>query len=108
MQLTKIAIIAVFVIILFEVLPEKSVWSIPVGEADEHLIAVPGSGGFSLLFMQKREDYKTLTREQQRFWKRILIVDDDNDITTTFKTAIEHANNYTNKRIEVYTVNDPV
>jgi len=28
--------------------------------------------------MQKQDAYKTLTREQQRFWKRILIVDDDN------------------------------
>jgi osmotically-inducible protein OsmY len=58
--------------------------------------------------MQKREAYKTLTREQQGFWKRILIVDDDNDITTTLKAAIEDANNHTNKRIEVYTANDPV
>jgi DNA-binding response OmpR family regulator len=72
------------------------------------LIAVPGSGGFSLLLMQKQ--YKTLTREQKRFWKRILIVDDDSDITTTFKAAIEDSNNRNdvNKRIEVYTSNDPV
>ena len=49
-------------------------------------------------------------KEQQRFWKRILIVDDDNDITTTFKAAIEDSNNGNdaNKRIEVYTSNDPV
>ena len=46
-------------------------------------------------------------KEQQRFWKRILIVDDDNDITTA---AIEDSNNGNdaNKRIEVYTSNDPV
>jgi CheY-like chemotaxis protein len=94
--------------LLFEVFPEKSVWSVPVRQADEHIIAVPSSGGFSLLLMKKREAYKTLTSEQQRFWKRILIVDDDNDITTTFKAAIEDSNNYTNKRIEVYTANDPV
>jgi len=36
-----------------------------------------------------------------------LIVDDDNDITTTFKAAIEYGND-ANKRIEVYTANDPV
>jgi CheY-like chemotaxis protein len=49
-------------------------------------------------------------KEQQRFWKRILIVDDDNDITTTFKAAIEDSNNGNdaNKRIEVNTSNDPV
>jgi two-component SAPR family response regulator len=78
--------------------------------ADEHIIAVPGSGGFSLLLMQKQEAYKTLTREQQRFWKRMLIVDDDADITITFKAVIEDSNKSAdvNKRIEVYTSNDPV
>jgi CheY-like chemotaxis protein len=94
----------------FEVLPEKSAWSIPVRQADEHIIAVPSSGGFSSLLMQKQEAYKTLTKEQERFWKRILIVDDDVDVTTTFKAAIEDSNdgNDANKKIEVYTANDPV
>ena len=98
-------------IILFEVVPEKTLWSIPVRQADEHMIAaVQGSGGFSFLLMQKQDAYKTLTREQQRFWKRILIVDNDKDITTTFKAAIEHSNdgNDTKRKIEVYTANDPV
>jgi DNA-binding response OmpR family regulator len=47
---------------------------------------------------------------KQRFWKRILIVDDDADITVTFKAGIEENNNYkdANSRIEVYTSNDPV
>jgi DNA-binding response OmpR family regulator len=60
--------------------------------------------------MQKQDAYKTLTKEQERFWKRILIVDDDADITVTFKAAIEDSNNGNdaNKRIEVYTANDPV
>src|SRR5215470_1910118 len=108
MQITKVIVLVGLSIILFEVLPEKSVWSIPVRQADEHMIAaVPGSGGFSFLLMQKQDAYKTLTREQQRFWKRILIIDDDNDITTTFKAAIEYGND-ANKRIEVYTANDPV
>ena len=35
-----------------------------------------------------------------------LIVDDDNDITTTFEAAIEDID--TDRRIEVYTSNDPV
>jgi CheY-like chemotaxis protein len=71
---------------------------------------IAGSGGFSVSLMQKQGEYKTLTREQERFSKRILIVDDDNDITTTFKAAIEDSNdgNDANKRIEVYTANDPV
>jgi DNA-binding response OmpR family regulator len=49
-------------------------------------------------------------KDEQRFWKRILIVDDDADITVTFKAGIEDSNNDNdgNKRIEVYTSNDPV
>jgi CheY-like chemotaxis protein len=59
--------------------------------------------------MQKQEAYKTLTKEQERFWKRILIIDDENDVTSTFKAAIEDSNNGNDvKRIEVYTANDPV
>ena len=58
--------------------------------------------------MQKQEVYKTVTKGQQRFWKRILIVDDDNDISTTFKEGIEDSNNRANKRIEVHTSNNPV
>ena len=39
-----------------------------------------------------------------------MIVDDDVDVTTTFKVVLEDSNNSTdvNKRIEVYTSNDPV
>ena len=47
-------------------------------------------------------------KEKQRFWKRILIVDDDADVTTTFKVGIEDINNDADKRIEVYTSNSPV
>jgi CheY-like chemotaxis protein len=110
MQITGVVILVGLSIILFEVFPEKSVWSIPVRQADEHMSAVPTSGGLTLLLGQKQEAYKTLTKEQQRFWKRILIVDDDNDITTTFKAVIEESNNNNdvNKRIEVYTYNNPV
>jgi two-component SAPR family response regulator len=83
--------------------------SIPIRETDEHIIGVPGSGGFSLLLMQKQEAYKTVTKERERFWKRILIVDDDVDTTITFKEAIEEINkNSVNKKIEVRTSNNPV
>jgi len=49
-------------------------------------------------------------KQDQRIWKRILIVDDNVDITTTFKVAIEDSNNDVdvNKRIQVNTSNDPV
>jgi two-component SAPR family response regulator len=51
-----------------------------------------------------------VVKDKQRFWKRILIVDDDADVTITFKVGIEDSNNSAdvNKRIEVYTSNDPV
>ena len=110
MQITGVVVLVGLSIILFEVFPEKSVWSIPAIQTDEHMIAVPASGGFTLLLRQKQEAYKTVTKQQQRFWKRILIVDDDIDVTMTFKEVIEESNNYVdvNKRIEVYTSNDPV
>ena len=41
---------------------------------------------------------------KERYWKKILIVDDDTDIITTFKFGIEYA---TNKRIVVDANNDP-
>ena len=47
--------------------------------------------------------------DKQWHWKRILIVDDNVDITTNFKTAIEDNNNITlTKKIEVHTSNNPV
>jgi len=74
MQLSKIAITVAVVIILFEVLPVKSVWSVPVRQADEHMIAaVAGSGGFSFLLMQKQDAYKTVTREQLTTLIRVIV-----------------------------------
>ena len=51
--------------------------------------------------------HPVVIKDEQRFWRRILIVDDNEDVTTTFKADIEE-NNDANKRIEVYTSNDPV
>jgi CheY-like chemotaxis protein len=40
--------------------------------------------------------------------EKILIVDDESDVTITFKAVIEESNNNNvNQRIEVYTSNDP-
>ena len=55
--------------------------------------------------------YSTVViKDEQRFWKRLLIVDDDADLTMTFRAVIEESNNDVdvNKRIEVFTSNDPV
>ena len=66
-------------------------------------------GDSLFLLKQKQEAYKTVTKEQERFWKRILIVDDDADTTITFKEVIEDSNkNSVNKKIEVHTSNNPV
>jgi DNA-binding response OmpR family regulator len=54
--------------------------------------------------------HPVVIKDKQGFWKRILIVDDDVDITTTFKVGIEESNinQDPDKRIEVYTSNNPV
>jgi CheY-like chemotaxis protein len=107
-QITGVVVLVVLSIILFELFPEKSAWSIPVRQADEHMVAVPTSGGSSLLLM-RREAHTTRTKEQQQVWKRILIIDDDADITLTFKTRIEDYNNtMLTKKIDVHTSNNPI
>jgi phage-related protein len=54
--------------------------------------------------------HPVVIKQDQGFWKRILIVDDNKYITTTFKVAIEDSNKDidVSKRIKVYTSNDPV
>ena len=54
--------------------------------------------------------HTVVIKDKQRFWKRILIIDDEADVTITFKAGIEDNNNKTdaNKRIEVYTSSNPV
>jgi two-component SAPR family response regulator len=52
--------------------------------------------------------HSVVIKDEQRFWKRILIVDDEKDITLTFKVGIEDNNTYTSRKIEVYTSNNPV
>jgi len=106
-EVTGLVVLLGLSIIFFEVVPVKSILSIPIKPEEEHMIAVPGLGGYSLMLIQKQEAYKAVTEEQRRFWKKILIVDDDPDITTTFKAAIEDNGSEANN-IEVYTANDPV
>ena len=51
--------------------------------------------------------HPVVVKDKQRFWKRILIVDDEADVTTTFKAIIEESNNDVNKKIEVHTSSNP-
>ncbi len=44
MRIVSLVVIITSVIILFELSPERSVWSIPVKLEQEHILAVPGSG----------------------------------------------------------------
>jgi CheY-like chemotaxis protein len=87
-------------IVFFEVMPESSIWSIPVEPEDEHMFAVPGLRGYSLLLIQKQdEDAKQCCQR-----RRILIVDDELDITFTFKMILEE--NGFNKQVDTY--NEPL
>ncbi len=61
-------------------------------------------------FVEDRSYSAVVIKDEQRFWKRMLIVDDDADLTMTFRAVIEDSNNDVDvsKRIEVYTSNDPI
>ena len=81
----------------------------PVKQEDEHMVGVPGSGGFSGTLIQKQgaEENKASTKEEhkkQNPWRtRILIIDDEPDITLAFRKAL------TDKGFEqVETANDPI
>ena len=106
-RIVSLVITITFVIVFFELVPERTIWSIPIKPEEEHMFAIPGSGGFSVLLMQKQEEYKAAVKEQQHREKqnrsRILIVDDDPDITSTFKKVLRD-----NGFEQVDTINDPL
>jgi len=87
------------IIVFFEVVPVKSILSISLKPEDEHLLAVPGLGVYSLLFIQKHEVEKQCCQR-----RRILIVDDELDIAFTFKMVLEE--NGFNKQVDTY--NEPL
>ena len=90
----------IFIIGFFELVPERSIWSIPIKAEDEHIFAFPGLGGYSLVFIQKQEkDEKQCCQR-----RRIMIVDDELDITFTFKMILEE--NGFNKQVDTY--NEPL
>jgi two-component system, OmpR family, response regulator ChvI len=90
-------------------MPERSVWSIPVKLEQEHMLAVPGSGGFSVLLMQKQgREYSPETKQEEyekqyHRRRRILIVDDEPDITSSFKETLRD-----NGFEQIETANDPL
>jgi|SRR5690348_6707735 len=57
--------------------------------------------------IDSRTSSSGIASREDNYWKRILIVDDESDITTTLKLAIENANETSARRIVVNTYNDP-
>jgi len=84
-RIVSLVLTITWVIVFFELTPERSVWSIPVKQAEEHVLAVPGSGGLSVMLMHKQEagENKAATKEeykkQYHIRTRILIIDDEPD-----------------------------
>ena len=76
-------------------------------DEDKHL-------GNNIPLRQSEQEQKQLHQQQEQrlspFTKRILIVDDDPDITLTFKKAFEEANRISGNKISfhVNTCNDPL
>jgi CheY-like chemotaxis protein len=100
------------VIVFFELIPERSVWSIPVKQEEEHMVGVPGFGGLFVLLVQKQGagEHKAAINATKKEYKkqyhrrtRILIIDDEPDITLTFRKALRDKGFE-----EIETVNDPI
>jgi CheY-like chemotaxis protein len=90
-RIVSLVLAMTFVILFFELTPERGVWSIPIKPEEEHMLAAPGSGGYPVLLMQKQGwEYTPKTKEdeyekQYHDKGKILIVDDEPDITSSFK-----------------------
>jgi two-component SAPR family response regulator len=57
--------------------------------------------------IDRRTSSSDVANREHKYWKRILIVDDETDITTTFKLIIENASKTSSRRIVVDIYNDP-
>src|SRR5215213_894845 len=60
--------------------------------------------GKMVIVSKNRAQIITFAKEDEPSLKRILIVDDDPDITLTFKSALENEDD----KLEVHTFNDPI
>ena len=96
----SLVVTIIFVIVFFEVIPERTIWSIPIKPEDEHMCAVPGLGVYSILLIQTQD----VDEKQCCHRRRILIVDDELDITFTFKMILEEYG--FNKQVDTY--NEPL
>lgn len=104
----KVILVGVVItgMVSFELVPERSILSIPAKQADEHIVAVPASSGFSFLLLGKPEVERQIgasVEKDSHDRRRILILDDEPDITLAFEKALR------DKGFEqVDTANDPL
>jgi len=84
-RIVSIVVTVATSIVFFELVPERTILSIPIKPEEEHNIAIPTSCGFSTLLTQEKEaqEYK-----EKRNRRRILIVDDEPDITAVFESGL--------------------
>jgi CheY-like chemotaxis protein len=100
--LFAILIVSILVLILYLVARMlKPIFDLTQGDADEHIIAVPASPTPSLLLKAERRvpDYD----KQHCYRKRIVIIDDEPDITVSFEKLLKD-NGFEN----IYTANNPL
>jgi CheY-like chemotaxis protein len=108
-RIVSLVVTITLVIVFFELVPEKTIWSIPIKAEEEHMLAAPGSGGYSVVLMQNQEEHKAATKEQEykkqnHGGRRILIVDGNQDVAFTFKITLENCG--FKERVDAY--DDPV
>ena len=60
-----------------------------------------------LVYLNSMQNQRIKEEEKDPLLKRILIVDDEPDVTLTFGVGLEYYQNNEKRRFEVYTHNDP-
>jgi CheY-like chemotaxis protein len=85
----------------------------PSNETSNHYQHYRSQSSFSSPYRLQNQESNTIDIEITRkdpFSKRILIVDDDPDITLTFKVGLEeyHYNHDDKRRFEIYAYNNPI
>jgi CheY-like chemotaxis protein len=60
-----------------------------------------------LAYLNKIQNQRIKEKQKDPFLRRILIVDDEPDVTLTFKVSLEGCHDNEKRRFEVYACNDP-
>jgi CheY-like chemotaxis protein len=96
----------------YPILDKETFYHLPNENGDhyQHHHSQPPPPSYHLQYQESSTiDVEGITRKEP-FLKRILIVDDDPDITLTFKVGLEEYFPNTNdqRKFEIYTYNDPI